>query len=130
MTSPYQPLRLLWLIGGLLCIMLGVIGAILPLMPTTIFLIMAAYCFARSSPRLEAKLLNHPRFGPTLIAWRENGAIGRSGKAAACTGMALGFVIFWLTAHPRPWLMIVVALALAGCAAFVVTRPSPPSAAD
>ncbi|MBB5684624.1 YbaN family protein [Sphingobium boeckii] len=123
-----QPLRLLWLMGGLLCVALGVIGAFLPLMPTTIFLILAAFCFARSSPRLEARLLEHPRFGPTLRAWRANGAIARGGKVAACTGMIVGFAIFWFTAHPAPWMAAAAALMLAGCSAFVLSRPAPPAA--
>ena len=62
--------RLGWLAMGWICVALGIIGALLPLMPTTIFLILAAGCFARSSPRLEAWLLDHPRVGPTLRAWR------------------------------------------------------------
>ena len=70
-------IRLGWLALGCLFVGLGMIGAVLPLMPTTIFLILATGCFARSSPRLEAWLLNHPRFGPTLRDWRERGAILR-----------------------------------------------------
>lgn len=116
--------RGLWLALGFFFVGLGIIGAILPLMPTTIFLILAAGCFARSSPRFEAWLLNHERFGPTLRAWRENGAISRSGKIAACCGMTLGFGLFMLGAHPGPLLALGVAAALGACAAYVLTRPT------
>ena len=64
-----------WLGLGLFFVLLGFIGALLPLMPTTIFLILAAGCFARSSPRLENWLLTHPHFGHHIVAWREKGAI-------------------------------------------------------
>ena len=60
---------------GFLMVALGMIGAVVPLMPTTIFLIAAAACFARSSPRFEAWLLDHSHFGPILRDWRANGAI-------------------------------------------------------
>lgn len=112
---------------GLGCLMLalGAIGAVLPLMPTTIFLIAAAWCFARSSPRLEAWLFEHPRFGPPLRAWRDQRAISRPSKLMACSGMALGFVIFWISASPGPLVAVVVAAALAACATFVATRAEP-----
>jgi len=103
-----------------------VIGAFLPLMPTTIFLIMAGWCFARSSPRLEAWLLNHPRFGSLLRDWRDYGAIPRRAKIAACTGMVLGFALFWLGVHPAPLLAAAVAAGLLACGAYVVTRPGRP----
>ena len=120
-----RALRAGWLLLGLICVALGVIGAIVPLMPTTIFLILAAGCFARSSPRSEAWLLDHKRFGPTLRAWRAEGAIPRRGKIAACCGMALGFVLFLLGAHPGWLLAILVAASISGCAVYVVSRPSP-----
>jgi uncharacterized membrane protein YbaN (DUF454 family) len=117
--------RTVWLVLGCVCVGLGFIGAFLPLMPTTVFLILAAACFARSSPRLETWLLNHPRFGPGLRAWRAEGAISRRNKALACGGMALGFILFWLGARPSLAPELAVGGALAICAAIVLSRPTP-----
>lgn len=114
-----------WAALGYLLVALGFIGALLPLMPTTIFLILATGCFARSSPRLEAWLLRHPRFGPTLRAWREDGAIGARAKGMACAGMVLGYALFWWGARPTLLLDLIVGLGLAGCAAFIISRPAP-----
>jgi uncharacterized membrane protein YbaN (DUF454 family) len=110
---------------GCLMLALGFIGIIVPLMPTTIFIILAAWFFARSSPRLEAWLLNHQRFGPTLRAWNESGAVPRRGKVMACVGMTAGFAVFWISAHPRFWLAVAVAGLLLTSALYVVTRPVP-----
>ena len=120
-------MRLFYLIAGLLLVALGIIGAFLPLMPTTILLILAAWCFARSSPRLEAWLLNHRQFGPTLRAWRDTGAISRRSKMMACSGMTLGFALFWIGAKPALWLWLLVLVFMLGCAWFVVSRPTPPT---
>lgn len=118
--------RLLFLILGVVFVGLGVLGAFLPLLPTTVFLILAAGCFARSSPRLEAWLLSHARFGPTLRAWRESGAISARGKILASLGMALGYGGFYLGVHPRAPLALAVLAALGLCAVFVISRPAPP----
>lgn len=115
--------RPLWLALGCLMVVLGIFGALLPLMPTTIFLILAAGCFARSSPRLEAALLRHPRFGPSVLAWRREGAIPRRAKLLAGFGMATGYAIFWWTMRPAAALALGVGFGMMLCAAFVLTRP-------
>lgn len=125
MSIGQRSLRTGWLVLGLILVGLGFVGAFVPLMPTTIFLILAAACFTRSSPRLEGWLLNHPRFGATLRAWRAEGAVPRRAKIAACLGMAAGYGLFWLVVRPGLWLGLAVAAVMAACALFVVSRPSP-----
>lgn len=105
---------------------LGIIGIFVPLMPTTSFLILAAWCFARSSRRMEAWLLNHRTFGPPIRAWRESGAISTRHKLYSLGGMALGYAIFFAGARPGLWLALLVAAVMLAIAAFVVTRPAPP----
>lgn len=126
---PRQPpsgaLRAGWLLLGWGFVGLGIIGALLPLMPTTIFLILAAGCFARSSPRLEAKLLDHPRFGPVLRDWRAERAIPLKGKIGACAGITIGLVLFEIGAKPSLHLSLLVGGILLGCALWIVTRPAP-----
>lgn len=117
--------RWAWLMAGLLLVALGFIGALVPLMPTTIFLILAAGCFARSSPRLEAWLIEHPRYGPGLRAWRTEGAIGSRAKFSACLGMAVGYALFWWTLRPGLTAELLTAAALACCAGFILSRPAP-----
>lgn len=132
MTKPQTPLarnrlmRALYFAFGILLLVAGIIGMFLPLMPTTIFLILAAWCFSKSSQRLETWLLGHAILGPTIVNWREHGVIPPRAKAMACTGMALGLFIFWFAAHPAPWLLLLVAAALAACAWYVLSRPSAP----
>jgi uncharacterized membrane protein YbaN (DUF454 family) len=123
--KPRSLLRGAWLALGIALAALGIIGALLPLLPTTIFLILATGCFVRSSPRLEAWLLNHPRFGPGLRAWRAEGAISVWSKAAACCGIAAGYGLFWLGARPGFSLVLIVGGALAACALYILTRPPP-----
>jgi uncharacterized membrane protein YbaN (DUF454 family) len=122
--------RIPYICLGWLMLVLGLIGAFVPLMPTTIFLILASWFFARSSPPLEAWLLGHPRFGASLRAWNETGAVPRGAKAMACIGMTAGFAMFWIGAHPRPWLALAVAGVLLASALYVITRPAPREAID
>lgn len=116
-------MRLIYLGLGWLFVGLGVIGAFLPVMPTTPFLLLAVGCFARSSPKLEAWLMNHKTFGPPLRNWREKGAISRRAKIMAVSLMALSYAGFWFGSHPAPWLAMLVAALMIGPAIFMLTRP-------
>ncbi|MEM9724955.1 MAG: YbaN family protein [Pseudomonadota bacterium] len=116
--------RLIWLVLGGLALALAILGAALPLLPTTPFLLVAAFAFARSSPRLHAWLLNHPRFGPLIRNWRDEGAISRPVKRAAAAAMAATFLLSVALGAPG-WLLAIQAVALAGAAVFVLTRPDP-----
>lgn len=118
-------LRPVYFVLGVVMVALGIIGIFVPLMPTTSFLILAAWCFARSSRRAEAWLLQHRRLGPAIVAWRQNRSIAPRHKAMSIGGMTLGMTIFVITAHPAWWLAMGVGLLLLACAVFVATRPSP-----
>jgi uncharacterized membrane protein YbaN (DUF454 family) len=117
-------MRLVWLVVGLVAVALAVAGAVLPLLPTTPFLILAAFCFARSSPRLEAKLLAHRRFGPLIRDWRAGGAISRPAKRVSLLAMAATPVVSWLVGVGLVVIAVQVTV-LAAVAAFIVTRPEP-----
>ena len=117
-------MRIVYFSLGWVMVALGVIGIILPVMPGVVFLIVAAWCFARSSPRFEAWLLDHPTFGKPLRDWRATGAIPRRAKAMACAGMTIGFVAFWFSVHPSLPLTAGVAVMFLACAAYVVSRPA------
>lgn len=113
-------MRPLYLTGGIVSVGLGAAGAFLPLMPTVPFLLLAAYCFARSNPEWEAKLLDHPHWGPQLRDWRERRAISRRAKTAAIVAMTLGAVFTWSTLG-APWYYISLAI-LVVCGGWIATR--------
>ena len=65
---------------GIFFVGLAILGAILPVMPTTVFLLLASACFAKSSPRLHKKLLAHKTFGPMIYHWQETRSIPKKAK--------------------------------------------------
>jgi len=112
--------RQLYLVGGLIAVGLGALGVFLPIMPTVPFLLLAAFCFARSNPEWEARLLDHPTYGKSLREWRERRAISRRAKVMAVTAMSVGVGFTWL-AVGWPWVGISLAV-LAICGSWIWTR--------
>lgn len=120
-----QPIaRTVYLVAGWVCVALGVIGAFLPVMPTTVFMIAALACFAKGSPETARRLLDHPRFGPSLRAWKSEGAISARSKTVAVTAMAVSWGIVVYT--QEGWIVpTAVGAILIAVATYVLTRPLP-----
>lgn len=115
-------MRGLWLGLGGLFLGLGLLGVVLPVLPTTPFLLLAAACFARSSPRLHGWLLAHPLFGPPIRDWEEEGAISPRAKRLAVGTMAA--VLLVSVALGLSWkVLLAQAVLIAVGSAFVLTRP-------
>ena len=119
--------RLAYLCLAYGCVGLGAVGLFLPLLPTTPFLLVAAWAAPRASPRLDAWLQRHPRFGPILRAWREERAVPARAKWLACALMLLSWVIMVMTTSSL-WVPLASGLLFITVAVYVCTRPLPRSA--
>ncbi len=119
-----QAMRIFWLFFGLASLLLGFVGIFLPLLPTTPFLLLAAFCFARSSDRLHRWLLTHPVFGPMIENWRRHRAIARSAKIAATFACVAVFAISLALRVPVIGILA-QALILLCVLAFIWTRREP-----
>ena len=117
-------MRRLYSCFGYGCIALALLGLMLPLLPTTPFLLLALWCFARSAPERVEWLYDHPKFGALLSNWRDEGAIPLSAKVAAVGSLGLSYaVIVWTT--DSDLVRLIAAFAMAGVALYVITRPGP-----
>lgn len=119
-------MRLLWLTLGFAFLGTGLLGVVLPVVPTTPFLLLAAGCFARSSPRLHRWLLHHPTFGPPVRNWEEHGAISRRAKRLAVGSMAAVLALSAVIGLSWTILGLQAALIAVG-SAFVLSRPDGPN---
>lgn len=117
-------LRQLYLCLGYGSLALGVIGIFLPVLPTTPFVLLAVWCFARSNPALAERLYSHPRFGHLLTTWRDQKAIPRRAKIYALSMLAVSYgFILWLTTSAV--LPFVLAIIMGSVALYIATRPAP-----
>jgi uncharacterized membrane protein YbaN (DUF454 family) len=101
-AAPHTLLRAVLIAAGWVCVALGVAGIFLPVLPTTPFLLLALWAFARSSPQFHHWLLTHRLFGPLLADWERHRVIPIRAKLLAITGMSGGMV--WVICYSAaPW---------------------------
>ena len=117
-------LKVVYLVLGILCVVLGVIGIFLPVLPTTPFLIFAAFFFSRSSSRFHQWLMNHKHFGPPIHDWNTRGVIRRAHKTLATIMFLISAVVIML----RPQIPLIGKISFAvfmiAVLIFIWTRPS------
>ena len=120
----HASLRLLLAAAGTLSVALGVAGIFLPLLPTTPFLLLAAFCYARSSERLHRKLLDHPRLGPYIRGYLEGRGIPLRAKISslALLWTTIGFSALFVV--PIPAVRILLVLVAAGVTRHILAMPT------
>lgn len=120
-----RAVRIAYLVTGLVFVGLGVLGAFLPVVPTTPFLIVSLWAFSNSSARLERWLLEHRRFGPRLVAWRTERVIPLPVKLTAWGSMIASLTIMGVTGVP-PAGLVGAASVMAIGAIYIASKPSKP----
>lgn len=116
-------MRVFWFLGGCVAFILALIGIPVPGLPTVPFLLLSAFCFARSSQRVHDWLMSHPRFGPPIHDWQRNGAIRPRAKRMATVAIGLTFMLSVILGL-KPWVIAAQAVVLLGVLAFIWTRPN------
>ncbi len=114
--------RIFYIALGWVAVGVGLIGVVVPVLPTTPFLLVAAFAFGRGSPEARVWLIEHAHFGPAIRNWEDNRAISRRAKGLALSMMALVFVASVILGA-RPLILLIQALCLGGAGLFILTRP-------
>jgi len=121
--------RWAWWLLAYVSLGLGIVGIFVPGLPTTVFVLIAAYAASRGSDRLHRYLLQHPRFGPTIGNWQASGAVSRRAKWAATWAMlacaAVLLAIMFSTGAHRWWMAALPIACMAAVAVWLWLRPEP-----
>lgn len=120
--------RLAFFILGGVSLGLGLIGLFVPGLPTTVFLLLAAWAWARSSPRWHLALLNHPRLGPPIQSWQRHRCLSRRSKRNAVLSILVSYCISAYALSDSPLLVIALGLFLTGLIGYLLSRPTCPVA--
>lgn len=115
-------MRMLWFTSGLMAVVIGSVGIFVPLLPTVPLMILAAFCFGKSSPRLHRWLVQHPVYGPHIRDWQGHGAIHPGAKRIATVSIGLAFGLS-IVLGVRPAILGIQAAVLAAVLIFIWTRP-------
>ncbi len=113
---------LLWRVGAVLALAVGIAGVVLPVLPTVPFLIVAAWAAGKGWPALERWMLNHAVYGPHIRRWRERGAVPRRAKVLATSMMLASAIALQLTALAL-WLKVGAPALMAVVAVWLWRRP-------
>lgn len=119
-------MRYLLFILGWLLFCLGVVGAFLPVLPTTPIMLLALWCFARSSDRFHDWLYTHQFFGPPLQLWHEHRVIPLVAKYTALFFMTASLIYLFVFLTTAVWLKVLMSTGMALGAWFILTKPSLP----
>ena len=111
-----------WRTLALVCVLLGLIGVVVPGLPTVPFLLVAAWSGGKGWPRLEAWLLAHPRHGADIRRWRDHRAVPRRAKWLASATMLVSIALIMASAAPL-WIKIAVPAVMASVACWLWLRP-------
>lgn len=113
-----------YIIAGHISLILGVIGIPTPLLPTTPFLLLAAFFYSKGSKKIHNWLLNHPRLGPPIEQWNKNGAISQKSKIIATILILINvsFPVFLIDLDPV--IRIISGICGVGVILFILTRPT------
>lgn len=112
----------IWLACGFTSLCIGMAGIVLPLVPTVPLVLLAAFCFSKSSERFHLWLLEHERFGPMIADWRAGGYINRRAKWRASLMILLAFVLSVVFGAP-PYVLVIQICVLSAVSIFIWTRP-------
>ncbi|ENH95937.1 hypothetical protein J416_13474 [Gracilibacillus halophilus YIM-C55.5] len=114
--------RILWMIGGSISLIIGFIGIFLPLLPTTPLVLLAGFCYGKSSPRLHQWLMTNKYFGHYLVDYQKGNGVPVRVKVFA-TIIVWSSVLFTLTVIPLLAVKLFMVLVALGVSIFIMTSP-------